>query len=183
MFLTYQEDNQLSTWWDLTASLPGWDDLKTRVESVSSPFMKFETERKISGEIIFMGVERPTEVSISIRESTSFSTYKYFNDWAEKFYDKEKQVFKTFPNQLEYNQSLMDLTITYYKGPLFNVGISVLGVDVLGSVGVDQMKASHSFIMKGCKPIGIGDLEASYDGGALSYTVTLMPETVEFRRD
>lgn len=179
MFLTYQDDNQLASWWDLNILVqPGWEKLKTQIESVNIPFQKFDIERKVSGEVIINGIEHPAEVTITFRETTSFSVYKFFDNWIDKFYDKSKKVFRMFNSDYDYNASLLDMKLTYYKGPLFNVGVAVAGIDVLGALGFDPMTPTYSFYMSACKPVGIQDLSASYDGGPLMFSVTLIAETI-----
>lgn len=185
MFLTYQEDNQLSVWWDLSIlNKDEFENLKIRVESVTAPFLKLEVERKNSGETFFKNVQHPENITLTIRESTSFSTYKFFNGWLEKFYDSEKRVFKTFTSVTDYELNLFDLKLTYYKGPRFNVGFSVLGVDVLKELGYNPMKPSYSFTMTKCKIIGIDDLNPTYDSGnALIYSITILPEAIKFNEE
>jgi len=161
-----------------------FENLKIRVESVTAPFLKLEVERKNSGETFFKDVEHPETITLTIRESTSFSTYKFFNGWLEKFYDPQKRVFKTFASVNEYELNLLDLKVTYYKGPRFNVGLSIAGVDVLKELGYNPMKPSYSFIMHKCKIVGVDSLSMSYDSGtALMYSITILPETVTFNEE
>lgn len=170
----YEEDNQLTSWWELNINTKSsWGLLKKRVESVDLSFLKLETERKKSGETVYVGVEYCEPITLVIRESISFSTYDFFDQWFDKFYDKKNKVFRTFRNEIDYDNELLDITLTYYKGPLLNLAMSIANIDI----GVDQMKPSMAFRMLSCKIIGLSDINATYDSGeALKYTITILPE-------
>lgn len=172
----YETDNQISILWDIevlnsnNASL-----LKTRVVSSTIPFLKINSERRLSGLISFKDISFPDEFSITLRESSNFSVYKFFKEWMSKFYNEEENTFKTFSSKSEYEQNLLNLKFTFYRGKsiAFGIGTAIEGVQI----EKDTMEESFSFYAKNCKPVGFNDIDLQYDSGsALEITINMIAE-------
>lgn len=84
--------------WDFF--LEDWGDTSTYnisrfdVEQTSLPsVVNFETDKFITGENYYTNVSYPDTVSLTLRENTDFSVYKYFEKWQSKIFDMEKGHF------------------------------------------------------------------------------------------
>ena len=174
----YETDNQLSTFWDVeilnSENIP---KLKTRVISSTIPFLQINIERRLSGILSFKDVTFPEEFSITLRESSNFTVYKFFKEWISKFYNEEENTFKTFESKTAYLQNLLNLKFTFYRGNniALGVGTGIEGVEFKK----DTMEESFSFYAKNCKPIGFNNIDLQYDSGsALEITINMIAEQV-----
>lgn len=74
----------------------GWDSIKVRLEATSLTFPKLSIERLPNGEAYYSDVEFPHDFSITVRESTNFKVFKYFQDWWDNVYDLDLRQFKSY---------------------------------------------------------------------------------------
>lgn len=64
------------------------------VEDTSLPFpFSFTSEKYSTGKKYYTGVEFSTDFSVTIRENSNFTVYKYFEEWMSKIYNAEKGHF------------------------------------------------------------------------------------------
>ena len=167
----YKYEDQLANQWDLNLLKSGtFDKLKFKVIDVSFPFPKFEIARKYSGETHFKAVEEVTELTVTLRESPDFSTYTFFKDWCDSFYDSNNRVYKVFNSKSDYYSQLYDFEIAFYRSA--PVAIPVPYVDV------NLSYPSFSLYAYYCKPVGVETLSLDYDGKPLSFSVTMQPEYI-----
>jgi len=167
----YKYEDQLSSQWDLKIhSLDGKaDKIKFKVQSTSIPFSSFDVERKKSGELAFKGYKEIDNFSVTLRESSDFSTFKFFQDWQDKFYNRDTRTFNTFYSKADYYKSLYNIEITFYVGMVIAIGIPY--------IDVDTMRPSYSFFGSNCKPIAIENLSLDYSGsGPLVFSVSFACE-------
>jgi hypothetical protein len=174
----YNSENQLSAFWDIEVLNSNNSSLlKTRVVSSTIPFLKLNVERQITGLTTFKDVTFPEEFSITLRESTDFLVYNFFKDWLSKFYNEEENTFKTFSSKFEYEQSLLNLKFTFYKGVGFAFGFGT-GIESV-KIEKDNMVKSFSFIAKNCKPLGFNNIDLQYDTStALEVTINMIAEQI-----
>ena len=174
----YETDNQLSTLWDLEVlNSDKTPLLKTRIVESTIPFTQLNTERKFSGKVFFKDVTYPDEFSITLRESSNFTVYKFFKEVLDKFYDFEQNTFKTFSSKSEYEQNLLNLKFSFYKGKsiAFGIGTGIEGVEIKK----DTMEESYSFFAINCLPLSISDINLSYESGdALQVTINMTAEKI-----
>lgn len=73
------------------------DNLEVRflVQSVSLPFIKFETETRNIGSKVLKSVTPEDSFSITFLETATFDVYDYMSKWMDDIFDKDKRKFKT----------------------------------------------------------------------------------------
>lgn len=176
-------EDQLGPMWDFNI-IPGADSpkniekMKFKVQDVTLPTYKLVAERKLSGEVMWKGIEDLTELTITIRESPDFSTFRFFRDWMDKFYDYDNRVFKT-----KESTDLYDIQIKFYmSGKVedtseYNYASYYLldkNAVVINPV-IDDF--TQRFIFYNCRILGIDTISLSYTGEPLTYSITILPES------
>ena len=70
------------------------DHLRFLVKSTTLPFIKFESETRVTGEKFIKGYTPEDGFSITFIETADLIVYKFFKKWQDEVYDKQKRVFK-----------------------------------------------------------------------------------------
>jgi len=175
----YKQDYQLSHQWDLVFTDPKATSLglKFRVSDCSIPFRNLRAERKNTGELIYTEVAEFEEMSFTIREDSSFTTYKYFEDWLNTVYDFDKRMFNAPTTD---NNFYRDCEVVFYKPLVSALEYPLAGAD-LNVYTISQIykeKISQSFTFKNCRILGLSELSLDYSGSdCLKYSVTIIPES------
>lgn len=167
----YKYEDQLANQWDLNLLKSGtFDKIKFKVTDVSFPFTKFDVARKYSGETHFKSVEEVPELTITLRESPDFSTYTFFKNWRNSFYDPDERVYKVFNSKSDYYSQLYDFEIAFYKSAPIAIPLPY--------VDINLAKQSFSLYAYYCKPVGLDILTLDYDGKPLTFSITMQPEYI-----
>ena len=168
----YKYEDQLANQWDFKIYSLGTDNgLRFKVQDVTNPFLKFNVERKFSGETVIKTVEEVEPITITFRESPNAAVYDFFKTWMDKFYDQENRVFKVFHDLGSYHNALYDVELTFYKSAPLAISIPYVDVD-LASPG-------FSFLGTNCKPIGLETISLDYQGNPVLFSVSLLPEKIK----
>ncbi len=90
--------DQYSSMWDIEIEGgDSWDTLKARVDTMPLPFAKLTTERVPAGEVFYTGAEFPLDFSITLRETSDWRVYDYFDAWWNDIFDQSTRRFKSYP--------------------------------------------------------------------------------------
>ena len=194
----FQTDYQLANQWDLFID----DDpsnMEFRVTSVTLPDYGFEMETLMSGEKIYKKLEDVEEVSITLRETPFFETYKFFADWRSQIFDFETRTFKT---HTDYTH-IKNITLVFYQmfpislspsmaaslGSAFAPGSAMtlataanLGTNIAASAGfnIPIGRRSMSFTLTNCKIEKIEGISLDYDGKPLEFVISVKPEVIAY---
>jgi hypothetical protein len=180
---SFSQEDQLSNLWEMKI-LNGQNKEKItfKVQDVKLPFLKLEAKRSFSGLIYwdtFIDVE---SVQMTIRESSDFSTFQFFQNWMDKIFDSKKRVFLV---QEKENYRNYDFSITFYNPGDLKSALKSLPSTYLSNIpGVNSKpneKPKIEFTMLNCRIIGLDDLTLDYEGGPLNYGVTILPEQISFK--
>ncbi len=68
---------------------------KFKVVSTNLPFPSLEQEQRNTGHHFYSGYTMPDSFSITLREDSNFSVYKYFKKWQDSVFDVRSGVFKS----------------------------------------------------------------------------------------
>jgi hypothetical protein len=93
--------------------------LKFKVFSTNVPMPKLDTTQSISGHNFYSKFEHPKNLELGLYEDSSFNTFNYFNDWANKVYDSNKNVFRIYPPKknamlVYYAYTIVNSTAFYF---------------------------------------------------------------------
>lgn len=77
-------DDFRSSFWEL--EIEGYENSKFRIEEVTLPFIRFQTEKLSSGENYFSNIEFEGEFSITIRETNELEVRDTFKEWQDSFF-------------------------------------------------------------------------------------------------
>lgn len=176
----YAVEDQLSSQWEFEI-LPGGNTpsgfayIKYKVSDVSIPLYKLTVERKITGELMYTGLEDISEVSITLREENNFGTFRFIYEWLSKFYNFEKRCFKVKKNALE---DCYDCALHFYNSkPITSHPVYSYTKEPYKQT---TEYISSSLFLRNCKPIGIDNLSVTYSGGdPITITFNLQPESIQ----
>lgn len=189
----YRQEVQLANQWHFAIDDFNADKLVFRVQDVSIPFYKLELETKPTGEKMIKKFVDIEEVTLTIRESNDFSTFKYFQKWSDQFYDRQKRVFKKpvigqtggleglFTTAL--NTMTRNCTLTFFKSNPLAASIPYAStISATVGINLDSLfeKPAQRIQLINCKIVGIENLSLDYEGNALVYSITLNPEEIKY---
>lgn len=174
----YKIEPQLGNQWDISfdSLRDSKYDMIYKVQDVSLPFYKLETETKYTGEKVYKSLVEPSEISITLREDNNFNTFQFFNNWFGSIYDLTNRVFKTQDN---LQSNLLDATLRFYKLNPIALNIPLTGTFSF-IPGFDIEKPSYGFKLLSCKIQGVEPLSLSYEGNPLMFSVSMVAEEIHF---
>jgi hypothetical protein len=77
--------------------------MRFRVQSINLPRFKLESEKLANGDIYYSGFTFEDSVSMTVFETTNMASYRYFIDWMNIIFDKQKMQFRSLTPAEENN--------------------------------------------------------------------------------
>lgn len=138
---------------------------KFLVTETTLPFERLTTESRNTGSKHYTGYMPIEEFSLTLRETTDFDVYNFFNDWKESVYDSTERVFKSGPGKyktaiLAFQEAKLPLFATYNKVFQFN-RLQVKGLsDVsLNYETTDSLRVTVTFAVDEVKESSLADFD------------------------
>ena len=140
-----------------TFRMPNDPLIEFKVKSTTLPFEKLISKTLSSGQKVWEGWEGIETFTVEFYETATFSTYRYFTRWIDRFYDKTRRVFRLV-NPLDFD-AFRTCSISFYQG-----------------AGIVEVPL-YNFVFSNVKVTEIAELNLSYESGdPLVYSVTFVAD-------
>ena len=147
--------------------------MRLLAQSLTIPFLGFETEKRSTGTTHFSGYTPESSISVTFYETKDFTVLNYFENWRDTIYDQDRRVWKKGNNR---RWGIITLLQPVFSG-LGGRALDAIGVNTPQDIAGIRFQPSKIYRLSGLVPTSIGDIELSYDNGEA------MTITVEFELD
>jgi len=109
---------QNSNLWELV--IQGYEKVKYKVQSVTLPFLKLNTETRKIGTKHYISYTPEEDFNISFLETTEFEVLNFLQNWKDDIFDKEKRVFNVGDFSKTFILRFQVDTVTRFFGPFMS---------------------------------------------------------------
>ena len=140
-------------------------DIKYRVQSVSLPFLGFETQTRKTGTKHYTNYIPEGEFSITFLENTNFDTFNFLDGWRNQIYDPIRRVFRA-----NGSTQVKDMQLVFQKDTV---------VRLIGPLNTYYRHTTKGFHFRRTLLKTISNLDLNYTGNdPLIFTASFECDTI-----